>query len=141
MATTQRVGGAQLFFGGITSPPSYLILGGCKDIKGPDGSATVLDSTTQDITDNTKRKLGALVDEGKITVTVWEDLTDTTGHRILVGNKGALGYFQLKPKNYSPVVTRTFTAIISKVGSSYKIDGEQAFDLELDISAPVVTAP
>lgn len=141
MSTIQHIGGALLSFGGITSPPSYAPLGGCKDIKGPDGSVTVLDSTTQDITDNTKRKLGALIDEGKLTVTVWEDWGDTSGQVVLMKNKGAVGYFQLAPKNYSPAVTLTFTAVISKVGHSYKIDGEQAFDLELDITAPVVKTP
>ncbi len=134
----QYVGGALLKVN-FVSAGSYATLGLVKDIKRSGRTANVLDGTTQEITDNTKRKLGALVDEGNCTFDMWVDLADT-GHASLMTAVGAIAYFQLAPKNQTPAKTKTFTAVVQTVGEAYPVDGGQMYSVTLDISAPVVTA-
>ncbi len=136
---SQQYTGGALLGANFVSAGAYTTLGGIKDIKRSGRSATILDSTTQDVADNTKRKLGALVDEGNCTFDMWFDLADS-GHQALMANVGKIAYFQAAPKNQTPAKTKTFTAVIQTVGEVYPVDGGQMYSVTLDISAPVVTA-
>ena len=134
----QYTGGA-LLKANFVSAGTYTTLGGVKDIKRGGRSATIVDATTQDVNDNTKRKIGALVDEGNVTFQMWVDLADS-GHQALMTNVGNIGYFQLAPKNQTPAKTKTFAAVVQTVGETYPVDGGQVYDVTIDITAPVVTA-
>ena len=122
-----------------TSPSAYATIGGVKDIK-QSASVTVIDTTTMDITDRTKRKSGALIDEGKMTFQIFADWTDTAGHVALWSNRGQTGYFKLIPGGYptSPGVTKTFTAVIADISETYPLDNYQVWDLTLDVTGPAV---
>lgn len=132
--------GTLLKYGGLSSPPSYATIGLVKDIKGPEQSATIIDATTQDVTDNRKRKIGALVDAGTVTFQAWFNIKGTQ-HAALYNNVGALAYFTLTPAGNSPVEVITFQAVIQKVGNTFPVDGGQMMEVTLDISGTVAVTP
>lgn len=134
----QYVGGATLSWS-AASPISYLAVGLVKDIKKGAKSSTVLDATTQDVTDNTKRKLGGLVDPGQCGFQLWGDLTDSTGHVAMLAAVGSVCYFKLTLKGGSGKI-QTFAALIQSVSETYPVDGGQMWDVSLDISGPTVVA-
>lgn len=146
MATNQYFGAGTLIkYGGLTSPPSYVAVGGIRDVI--KGSATVgtTDITTHDVAvvDRTRRKGGTLIDEGSYTFQVFSDLADSgaSGQVTLFNNRGKTGYFQLVPAGgYSPAKTITFQAVIADVSDSYPMDGFQVWDMKLEVTGPKVIA-
>lgn len=140
----QYVGGAKLALSTLplASPAVYVVVGQIKDIKGPEQSATVVDATTQDVTDNFKTKLGALVDGGTFTFDIWFDANDATGSALLYNNVGKSYGYQLSPKNYvSPFPTVTGSCVVQKVGNTWPVDGGQIAQVTLDISGKPVLVP
>ena len=142
MSTNQQYGaGTVLEYGGLTSPPSYVAIGGItKDYKG-NKTAGVTDISTHDTmaVDRTKRKGGTTIDEGKYTFELFSDLTDTQ-HQALRDNVSKTAYFRLTPANYSPAKKKTFQAVIVGVSDTYPMEGYQTWSIELDITAPATWA-
>jgi hypothetical protein len=141
---SQYVGGAKLALSTLplASPAVYVTVGQVKDIKGPEQSATIVDSTTQDVPDNFKTKLGALVDAGTYTFDIWFDANDATGSALIYANVGKSFGYQLSPKNYvSPFPTITGTLVIQKIGNTWPVDGGQIAQVTMDLSGkPVLVA-
>jgi hypothetical protein len=140
----QYTGGAILALSTLplASVPVYVTVGQVKDIKGPEMSATIVDSTTQDNPDNFKTKIGALVDGGTFTFDLWFDANDATGSAMLFANVGKSFGYQLSPKGYaSPKPTITGMLVVQKVGNTWPVDGGQMSSVTLDISGkPVLVA-
>lgn len=129
--------GTVLEYGGLTSPPSYVTVGGIRKDYKQGRSAGVTDISTHDTmaVDRTKRKGGTTIDEGKFTFELFSDLTDTQ-HQALRDNVGKTAYFRLTPAAYSPAKHKTFTAVIVNVSETYPMEDYQTWSIELDISAP-----
>lgn len=143
MSVSQFYGAGTLVkFGGLTSPPTYVTLGGIKgDIKGSRTSG-VTDISTHDTmaVDRTKRKAGTTIDEGKYTFEMFSDLTDTAGQVLVNNNVNKTGYFQIAPAGYSPAKTITFQAVIVSISEVFPMEGYQTWTMELDVTGPKVYA-
>ena len=131
--------GTVLEYGGLTSPPSYNVVGGIMGDYKQGRSAAVVDLSTHDTMaiDRTKRKGGTTIDEGKFTFELFSDLGDTQ-HQALRDNIAKTAYFRLTPAGYSPAKHKSFQAVIVNVGETYPMENYQKWSIELDISAPSV---
>lgn len=129
MSTNQYFGAGTLvqFGGTAASAGAYVTLGGIKgDIKGT-STTVVVDTTSHDTCaadivaghPPSKRKAGAIVDEGSYSFEMFSDLGDSTGQLALFNSRGKTGFFKLVPAAYtSPGHSVTFSAVIGATSAT-----------------------
>lgn len=124
---------------GLSSPPSSVVVQ-VGDIKVGALTAKTYEATTHDNSfAGYSDFIVGLKDGGEVTFPVFFDSADAT-HKdtgnglIALFNSGATIYWKVSPAGYSPAVSWTGTAVMTKLGEfTYPVDGIQASSVTLKI--------
>jgi hypothetical protein len=122
------------------SPEVFTTIAQCGDINGPALVANTYDTTTHDNTlAGYKDFIPGLRDAGEVTVKLYFDATNPTHKNAGTGllasfNSNTVHNYKIVPAGYSPTLSWTFSAFITKMGAfTYPVDGVQAAEVTFKI--------